>query len=50
MSSYSWICPKAIMFVWDVQLFVRKMRINYVMSKEKKKITQAFTWDFNIHT
>ena len=49
MSSYSWICPKAIMFVGDVQLFVRKMRINYVMSKEKN-ITQASTWDFNIHT
>ena len=48
MSSYSWICPKAIMFVGDVQLFVRKMRINYVMSKEKN-ITQASTWTLYPH-
>ena len=59
MFSYSWIFPKAIMFVGDVQLFVRKMPINYVMSKEKKKLhklllgtlisTPSLIWSKKLH-
>ena len=41
--------PKAIMFVGDVQLFVRKMRIK-ICHVQREKTTQASTLDFYIHT